>query len=52
MASTNSRARAQAYRHSPEGKQARRMYEATPEVKLKNAIRRAIKQHRPPPKST
>lgn len=39
------------YRHSAAGIQARRMYEGLPEVKLRNAIRRAVKNHKPPPKS-
>lgn len=42
---TNARARQQAYRHSPEGRLARSMYNQKPEVRMKKALKRAMKKH-------
>lgn len=43
MGSKN-RAKAQAYRQSDKGRQARRMYLAQPEVKARMSVRRAVKR--------
>jgi hypothetical protein len=47
--SNASRARSQMYRHSAAGIMARRMYEMQPEVRMRRAIKAAIKAHRHPP---
>jgi hypothetical protein len=41
--SLQSRSKAQAYRHSPEGKMARHFYQMKPEVQMRNALKRAMK---------
>jgi hypothetical protein len=43
MSSVNSRVRSQNYRRSPEGKLARKMHNALPEVKLRKAIHRKMR---------
>jgi hypothetical protein len=44
MASAGRKARQAAYRHSAEGKLARKMYLQQPEVKARMAVRRQMKQ--------